>query len=281
LTALPAVVLALVVGWLWPPPDAWYQSAILVLSALAPDLDRAVGAFSSRAAAATWRGRSHSIPALALWAGAIAIGFHAVDPHPGLGTAALLASMGVGVHALVDLASPAGLALFGRRRLGFAVLAPQDVVLVACPVLTLGLGLAWEAARLPLAVATCLLVVYWVGLRLSMRRRALAIAREALGREPEGTFPTPWNPFRWIAVAPDGDARLVLPIDVAKKKAGDPRRFAAPRSGPIVDALASTGALLGTDGRWTLDLRYAYRWPVPVAGLEHDESGAVVTVRLP
>src|SRR3990172_6393998 len=62
-----------------------------------------------------------------------------------------------------------------------------------------------------------------------MRRRALAIAREALGREPEGTFPTPWNPFRWIAVAPDGDARLVLPIDVAKKKAGDPRRFAPPR----------------------------------------------------
>jgi membrane-bound metal-dependent hydrolase YbcI (DUF457 family) len=282
LNAVPAIVLAIVAGWLWPPPDAWYQPAVLALAAAAPELDRAIGAFSPVLAARTYRGAGHSIPALLGWAAAIAATFHAIDPHPGFATAAILAAIGVVVHALVDLASPSGLALLGRRRIGSSVLAPQDVVLVTVPALALGLGVAWEGARLAVAAGTCLFLLYFVGLRLAMRRRAETIGKGALGRAPDGTFPTPWSPFVWLCVSRDGSARRVVRVDVGKKKAGDVQTYEAPASGPLVDALEASGAIMGKgEGRWILDLRYAYPWPVVVSGIELDEEGRSTRVRLP
>jgi hypothetical protein len=125
------------------------------------------------------------------------------------------------------------------------------------------------------------LLVYAAGLRLSMRSRAERIAAAALGRAPAGTFPSPWSPFRWISVFEEGDARIVVPVDVAKRTVGEARRFEAPAPGDVADALRAAGAILGRDGRWTLDLRYAYPWPVPVAGVERDAEGRVLRLRLP
>ncbi len=279
MNVLAAPIIAVVAGWLWPPPDASYQGAILALAALAPELWRAAGAFSPRLAVRLHRGAGQSVFALAAWAGLLAAGFHRFDPRPAFGTAVLLAALGVFVHAGVHFASPSGLALLGRRRFGLPLFAPQDATLVVLPTLALGLGAGWPDARLPISIATCLLLLYAAGLRMSMRARAEKLGALAFGGASVGTFPTPWSPFRWLCVS--SDLRVAV-VNAGKKSVGDIRRYEPPTEGEIVATMREAGSIPAKgEGAWIVDLRYAYPWPSVVAGVEVGADGKPRRARLP
>ena len=271
-------------------PSSWLVA--IVLGALAPDVDLLLLLLSPAAAVRLHRGPSHSglgLAVAALSAGLLAHGAVRLPWAESLG----LAAAGTCVHVLCDMLSIQGLSLSWRRstrRVAWSVLVATDpLVTVLCALGVLG-AVGFPAAARVVAGAASALVLYLVGMRIVLRRRAWAAARDALPTPVEGVYPRPDSPTRWTVVTRTVDGVQAGVLDLGTRRlslletqpdARDSPALSSVLAQAVVERSAFPVARVEGKTVRLRDLRFAYAWPAPPFGadVELDAEGRPVRER--
>jgi len=209
-------------------------SAILMISAAAPDLDLVTMAGGDLLALEYQRGITHSLLAIPLLALVpLLMRFH--RDRSGALRASLLGAIGVASHLLADMAGTYGERLlypFSGRWFHLDLVPSTDVVICGILVIATGwLALSQLVSReigagpsggRAAALLTLAAVLMWTGGRWILHERAVSILESRLYSHElplrVAAFPQYANPFLWRGIVETGDAYHSFELDLAMER---------------------------------------------------------------